>query len=139
MINSCLVRQLGKGNPKFEALLADKRMCESINKAHVTLAHKRSHGVTAVANYGIFLHREVPVELTALLFTDKMAAFEASIGSVDGEQVESKNEWPHVTIWTAEGVAPKEANSLPRLHKEGQATLLRIDPPVTVSGTLQFY
>lgn len=79
MIYSCLARQLGKGNPEFEACLAAKSMCENINKAHVTLAHKRSYGATAVANYSIFLHCEVPVELTALLFAEKMAAFEASI------------------------------------------------------------
>ncbi|KAF2321845.1 hypothetical protein GH714_003057 [Hevea brasiliensis] len=102
----------------------DKHLEHNLKKTHLTLAHKRSHGVTAVASYGMFLNQKVPVELTALLFTDKMAALEAQPGSVDGEKVVSKNEWPHVTIWTAEGVAPKEANTLPRLFSEGKAIVL---------------
>ncbi|KAG2260142.1 hypothetical protein Bca52824_079436 [Brassica carinata] len=78
-----------------------------LERAHVTLAHKRSHGVAAVARYGQHLNREVPVELTELLFNDKMAAFTAHVGSVDGETIVSKSEWPHVTLWTAEGVTAK--------------------------------
>ena len=124
---------------KAAAFLKDKNLENKINKAHVTLAHKRSHGVTAVANYGIFLHKQVPVDITALLFTDKMAAFEACPGSVEGERVLSKNEWPHITLWTAEGIAAKEANLLHSLHLEGKATLITIDPPATIRGPLEFY
>ena len=77
-----------------------KRIEEKLERAHVTLAHKRSHGVAAVARYGEHLNREVPVELTELIFNDKMAAFTAHVGSVDGETIVSKNEWPYVTLWT---------------------------------------
>ena len=125
-------------HPEAEAVLGNNHL-NNLLKAHVTLAHKRSHGVTAVASYGVFLHNQVPVELSALLFTDKMAAFEANLGSVDGERVISKNQWPHVTIWTAEGVAAKEANTLPELLSEGKATCIQLNPPVTISGTLNFY
>lgn len=137
-IRSFLVELAGK-NSKVEAFLKDKQLETNLNKAHVTLAHKRSHGVAAVANYGMFIDREVPVELTAILFTNKVAALEARLGSVDGEQIEAKNEWPHVTIWTAAGVKPKEANELPQLHSEGKATLVEINPPVTISGPLEFF
>ncbi|KAL5831218.1 hypothetical protein ACOSQ4_016572 [Xanthoceras sorbifolium] len=125
--------------PDIELFLKDKDMESSLNKAHVTLAHKRSHGVTAIASYGVFLNQEVPVELTALLFNDKMAALEARLGSVDGEKVVSKNEWPHITLWTGAGVAPKEANALPQLHSEGKATRIEINPTVIISGPLEFY
>ncbi|GLU19032.1 hypothetical protein SLE2022_353020 [Rubroshorea leprosula] len=134
-----LLDKLAEKNLKVKAFLEDKHMEGSLKKAHVTLAHKRSHGVAAVAGYGVFLHRKVPVELTALLFTDKMAAFEVQLGSVDDETIDSKNQWPHVTIWTGEGVAPKEANLLPQLLSEGKATQVEINPPVTVSGPLEFY
>ncbi|XP_021279308.1 tRNA ligase 1 isoform X2 [Herrania umbratica] len=117
-----VLNKLSGENAKVEAFLKDKYMEDILKKAHVTLAHKRSHGVIAVANYGLYLHRQVPVELTALLFTDKMAALEAQLGSVDDEKIVSKNQWPHVTIWTAEGVAPKEANTLPQLLSEGKAS-----------------
>ncbi|KAF2321837.1 hypothetical protein GH714_003034 [Hevea brasiliensis] len=130
---------LAQKNPKVEAFLQDKHLEHNLKKTHLTLAHKRSHGVTAVASYGLFLNQKVPVELTALLFTDKMAALEAQPGSVDGEKIVSKNEWPHATIWTAEGVAPKEANTLPRLFSEGKATRVEFSPPITISGTVQFY
>lgn len=133
-----LSKQLVRKNPGAEVVLGDGHL-KNLTEAHVTLAHKRSHGVTAVANYGVFLHKEVPVELTALLYTDKMAAFEAELGSVDGERVVSKNKWPHVTIWTAEGVAAKEANRLPELLAEEKASCIHINPPIAISGTLEFF
>lgn len=134
-----LSKQLAENNPKVNAFLKDKDIVRSLNRAHVTLAHKRSHGVTAVAGYGLFLHQEVPVNLTALLFSDKMAAFEARLGSVNGEKVVSKNQWPHLTIWTGEGVPAKEANTLPQLLSKGKATQIELNPPVTVHGTMEFY
>ncbi|KAM2986051.1 hypothetical protein FF2_006380 [Malus domestica] len=129
---------LAAKHSEAEAFLKDKHL-DKLNKAHVTLAHKRSHGVTAVASYGTFLHKTVPVDMTKLFFSDKMAAFEASLGSVEGERVVSKNEWPHVTLWTAEGVPAKDANNLPQLHSEGKATCIAIDPPATIDGTLEFF
>ncbi|XP_017982896.1 PREDICTED: uncharacterized protein LOC18590095 isoform X2 [Theobroma cacao] len=134
-----VLNKLSGENVKVEAFLKYKHMEDILKKAHVTLAHKRSHGVIAVASYGPYLHRQVPVELTALLFTDKIAALEARLGSVDDEKIVSKNQWPHVTIWSAEGVAPKEANTLPQLLSEGKASLVEINPPITISGRLEFY
>ncbi|WRX32160.1 tRNA ligase [Theobroma cacao] len=134
-----VLNKLSGENVKVEAFLKYKHMEDILKKAHVTLAHKRSHGVISVASYGPYLHRQVPVELTALLFTDKIAALEARLGSVDDEKIVSKNQWPHVTIWSAEGVAPKEANTLPQLLSEGKASLVEIDPPITISGRLEFY
>ncbi|KAL5711283.1 hypothetical protein ACHQM5_021756 [Ranunculus cassubicifolius] len=56
-----------------------------------------------------------------------------------GEKIISKNEWPHVTIWTANGVPAKEANLLLQQSLEGKAVRIEIDPPLTVTGTLDFY
>ncbi|KAK9168982.1 hypothetical protein Syun_001122 [Stephania yunnanensis] len=134
-----LLDDLAQKNPKVESFLKDKDMQKSLQKAHVTLAHKRSHGVTAVASYGVYLQRNVPVDLTALLFSYESAALEARLGSVDVEKVESKNAWPHVTLWTAEGVAAKETNRLVELVSENKATRVEIDPPVSLSGILDFY
>ncbi|XP_052186627.1 tRNA ligase 1 isoform X2 [Diospyros lotus] len=134
-----LLNKLAEQSPKVESLLKDTNMENGLAKAHVTLAHKRSHGVTAVASYGIFLDQNVPVNMNAILFTDKMAALEVSFGSVDGEEIASKNQWPHVTLWTGEGVAPKEANTLPQRLSEGKATRIDINPPITITGVLQFY
>ncbi|OWM84166.1 hypothetical protein CDL15_Pgr028158 [Punica granatum] len=134
-----LLKMLSGKNAMVEAFLKDKDMESSLRKAHITLAHKRSHGVTAVANYGHFVNRQVPIDVTALLYNPNMAAFEARLGTVDGEAVTSKNEWPHITLWTGEGVAPKEANNLPQLLSQGKAARVEIDPPVTISGPLEFY
>ncbi|KAH7860852.1 hypothetical protein Vadar_018788 [Vaccinium darrowii] len=112
-----LLDNLAEKNPKVEAFLRDKNMETNRKKAHMTLAHKRSHGVKAVANYGVFLDREISVEIPALLFSDKMAALETAFGSVDA----------------------KDANLLPQLHSEGKAIRIDIDPPITVTGILQFY
>ncbi|WZZ83844.1 hypothetical protein YC2023_104416 [Brassica napus] len=136
-----LLEKLAASNPTMRSFLEGKkhRIEEKLERAHVTLAHKRSHGVAAVARYGQHLNREVPVELTELLFNDKMAAFTAHVGSVDGETIVSKNEWPHVTLWTAEGVTAKEANALPQLYADGKASRLVIDPPASVAGPLEFF
>ncbi|XP_059626746.1 tRNA ligase 1 [Cornus florida] len=134
-----LLNKLAEKIPEVEAFLKDKNMEGILKKAHVTLAHKRSHGVTAVASYGLYLNREVPVDMTALLFSDKLASLEARLGSVDGEKISSRNEWPHVTLWTGEGVTAKDANMLPQLHSQGKAARIDIDPPITINGILEFF
>ncbi|URE03204.1 hypothetical protein MUK42_21425 [Musa troglodytarum] len=134
-----LLDKLANEDPKAKSFLEDKNLVNNLMKAHITLAHKRSHGVTTVASYGVFLNQNLPVDFTALLFSDKLAALEAQLGSINGEKINSKNEWPHATLWTAPGTAPKEANTLPQLVSEGKATRIDIVPPVTVSGVLDFY
>ncbi|WZZ56798.1 hypothetical protein YC2023_056905 [Brassica napus] len=136
-----LLEKLAASNPTMRSFLEGKKKSieEKLERAHVTLAHKRSHGVAAVARYGQHLNREVPIQLTELIFNDKMAAFTAHVGSVDGETIVCKNEWPHVTLWTAEGVTAKEANTLPQLYADGKASRMVIDPPASVSGPLEFF
>ncbi|KAH7661897.1 tRNA ligase phosphodiesterase domain-containing protein [Dioscorea alata] len=136
---NCLLNEITEKEPKVKDFLRDKDLENNLRKAHVTLAHKRSHGVTAVASYGIFEKQNVPVDVTALLFSDKSAALEVRLGSVNGEKISSKNEWPHVTLWTAAGVPPKEANALPQLLTEGKASRVEIEPPTTIAGVMDFY
>jgi hypothetical protein len=68
-----------------------------------------------------------------------MASLEACVSSVNGEKVVAKCQWPHVTVWTGEGVVAKEANTLPQLLSEGKATQFEMNPPPTICGTLEFY
>ncbi|XP_063937149.1 tRNA ligase 1 isoform X2 [Daucus carota subsp. sativus] len=134
-----LLHKLAEKNSEFDAFLKDKNVDRTLKQAHLTLAHKQNHGVTAVASYASVLHQNVPVEMTALFFSDRWAAMEAHPGSVDGEEVKSKNMWPHITLWTAKGAAAKESSTLPQLFFKGRATLIEIDPPVTVVGTIEFH
>ncbi|KAM7502050.1 hypothetical protein LguiB_000954 [Lonicera macranthoides] len=134
-----LLDNLAEKNPTIESFVKDKNIKNSLNQAHVTLAHKRSHGVAALANYASFINQKVPVDITALLFSDKLAAFEARLSSAGGEKITSKNEWPHVTLWTGEGLGAKEANTLPQLLLDGKATRIEINPPITITGVLKFY
>lgn len=130
--------QLGAKDPRVEDFLRGKNLKSNLTTAHMTLAHKRSHGITAVASYAPHLDREVPVAVSALLFSDKLAALEAEAGVVDGEKINAKNEWSHVTLWT-DYVAAKEANTLPQLHAQGKATRVVINPPITITGVLRFF
>ncbi|KAM0856684.1 hypothetical protein ACQ4PT_048956 [Festuca glaucescens] len=134
-----LLRKLGENDSDVNNFLNGIKVEDNLSKAHVTLAHKRAHGVAAVASYGVYQNQEVPVSFSAFLYTDKMAALEAKLGAVNGENVNSRNEWPHVTLWTAPGVAAKEANALPQLVSSGQAKGVLIDPPITISGVMDFY
>ncbi|KAL8057530.1 hypothetical protein ABFX02_04G190200 [Erythranthe guttata] len=133
------LHNLGEKDPRIEGFLKDKNLKSSLTRAHLTLAHKRSHGVTAVANYGPYVHQNVPIDMRAILFSDKTAAFEAEPGVVEGEKLTSKNEWPHVTLWTAQGVQARDANKLPNLLAEGKATRVEINPPITITGVLKFF
>lgn len=133
-----VLNNLAKNNPKIDEFFKDKNL-DKLNRAHLTLAHKRSHGIKAVADYGLWLHKKAPVELMALLFSDKMAAFEAFPGSVEGEKIVPKNAFPHITLWTSQGVSAKDANMLPQLFAEGKANRIDFNPPINVSGTVEFY
>lgn len=134
-----LLSNISEKQPKLKMFLENKNMEENLKRAHVTLAHKRAHGVTAVANYGQFVNQKVPVDVGAVLFSDKLAALEVNPGCIDGQKVSSKNEWPHLTLWTAQGIPPKEANMLPQLFLEGKATRVEINPPFKIIGVLQFH
>ncbi|KAJ1288130.1 hypothetical protein BS78_02G066400 [Paspalum vaginatum] len=134
-----LLRKVAEKDFAVNSFLNEIKLEDNLNKAHVTLAHKRGHGVAAVASYGIYQHQEVPVSFNALYYTDKMAALEAQLGAVNGEQINSMNEWPHTTVWTAPGITAKEANMLPQLVSEGKAKRVPVDPPITISGVVDFY
>ncbi|KAL4592202.1 hypothetical protein LXL04_005189 [Taraxacum kok-saghyz] len=134
-----LLSNIANNHPNLKTFLDNKNMEDTLKSAHITLAHKRAHGVTAVANYGQFVNQKVPVEVHAVLFSDKLAALEVNPGSIDGQQISCKNPWPHLTLWTAEGIPPKEANLLPHLFLEGKATRVDINPPFSVTGILQFH
>ncbi|KAJ3670139.1 hypothetical protein LUZ60_010463 [Juncus effusus] len=134
-----LLDQLGETDSKVKTFFQDKDIQTKLQKAHVTLAHKQAHGVPCVASYATYLHQPVSVQLSALLFSDKTAALEAKLGQVNGENIECKNEWAHVTVWTAPGVKPKEANVLPKLVVRGEATRVKIYPPSGVTGVVEFY
>ncbi|KAK3124679.1 hypothetical protein QOZ80_7BG0590530 [Eleusine coracana subsp. coracana] len=134
-----VLQKVGERNTEVNSFINGITLEDSLNKAHVTLAHKRAHGVAAVASYGIHQNQQVPVTFNALYYSEKMAAFEVQLGTVNGEQINSRNEWPHSTLWTAPGVAPKEANTLPQLASEGKAKRVPIDPPITISGVVDFY
>lgn len=130
---------MAKKHGKVKKLLEDQSLEKTLTKAHLTLAHKRSHGVTSVASYGVFLNQTVPVDFTALLVSKNLAALEAQIGSIDGEEIASKNEWPHVTLWAGNGASAKEANTLPQLLLKGEAARVDFIKPVTVTGVVVFY
>ncbi|KAH9622860.1 hypothetical protein KSS87_012910 [Heliosperma pusillum] len=134
-----LLSHIGGNHPEIEAFFRNRNLADSLTKAHVTLAHKRSHGVITVANYSQYLDRDVDVQFTAFLWSESMAALEALVGSVDGEKVHSKNEWPHVTLWTARGVTAREANYLPQLVSEGKACRIELVPPSVVYGKVNFF
>ena len=67
--------------------------------AHVTLAHKATHGSAAVAGFGRLVGTKVNVRLTAFYFNDKLAAWEADWEQELKERgVASKNTFWHITV-----------------------------------------
>lgn len=134
-----LLDKIADLDSRAKIFLEERNVKSTLNSAHVTLAHKRSHGVTAVASFGVFCGQQVPVEFTAILFSDKLAALETHFGCIGDEKISSKNEWPHLTIWTGAGATPKEANTLPQLVSEGRAIRIDFKEPFTLMGTVNFF
>ncbi|KAM0861972.1 hypothetical protein ACQ4PT_045558 [Festuca glaucescens] len=134
-----LVRKVAEKDTAVKKILNCIKLEDKLNKVHITLAHKSAHGVAAVASYAVYKNQEVPVSFNAFFYTDKMAALEAQLGMVNGETIVSRNDWPHVTVWTAAGVGPKKANTLPHLVSEEKAKRVAIDPPITITGVIDFY
>lgn len=112
-------------------------MKESLGKAHVTLAHKASHGGAALASLAPLRGSETQVQLVALLYSNELVALEVSLTTEKNTSL-SMNEWPHLTVWTAPGIKAKEANNLPQMVKTGKASRLDLKP-VTLSGQINFY
>lgn len=81
----------------MQEYISNRGIDKSLQACHVTLAHKVSHGVPAVAIYGGLQGASIPVQFTAFLFSEKMCALEAVIPANE-HQVASQNEWPHVTV-----------------------------------------
>lgn len=134
-----LLDKIADLDSRAKIFIKEKNVKSTLNTAHVTLAHKRAHGVTAVASFGVFRGQQVPVEVTAILFSDKLAALETHLGCIGKEKISSKNEWPHLTIWTGAGATPKEASTLPRLVSEGRAIRIDFKQPFTLTGTVDFF
>ncbi|KAI5080907.1 hypothetical protein GOP47_0004090 [Adiantum capillus-veneris] len=122
----------------MQAYLSSRGIDKSLQACHVTLAHKVSHGVPAVAVFGGLQGVTVPVHFTAFLFSEKMCALEAVIPRNES-QVASQNEWPHVTLWTAPGTRPKEANFLPQLVSQGRASRVAFSAPFVSNGVVQLF
>ncbi|KAM0915366.1 hypothetical protein ACQ4PT_010904 [Festuca glaucescens] len=134
-----LLRKVAEKDTDISNFLNGIKLENNLNKVHITLAHKGAHGLAAVASYSVYQNQELPVSFNALFYNNKMAALEAQLGTVNGETIVSRNDWPHCTLWTAAGVGPKKANTLPQLVLEGKAKRVPIGPPITISGVLDFY
>ena len=80
------------------ATVLTKKELQSLSAAHITLAHKLSHGVPALAGYAPLRGTETQVQLTAVLYSDKLIALEVHLNANGERPVESKNEWPHITV-----------------------------------------
>eukprot|EP00249_Psilotum_nudum_P024453 c29187_g1_i1 orf=271-3738(-) len=131
-----ILQRISCTDKAVKTYLSGKCLDTKMKQAHVTLAHKVSHGVSAVAAYGALRGLNVPVELTAFLFSEKICALEAHIRSSGDQEIVSRNEWAHVTVWTAEGTRPKEASTLPQLVHQGKANRLKFTAPFTIVGVV---
>lgn len=128
-----ILQQLAATNKELENYFCSRTVI--VNSAHLTLVHKHAHGVASVAAFGDVCGEAFPVKLKALLFSTEVCALEAEI--MENERgVYSRNEWPHVTVWTGHGTQAKEANILPEIVTRGHA--YRVDfEPVMLDGVVQ--
>ncbi|GAQ89772.1 RNA ligase [Klebsormidium nitens] len=127
--------KLAQEQPAVASFLAGKTL--ENRPAHVTLAHKATHGSAAVAGFGRLVGTKVDVRLTAFYFSDKLAAWEADWEQELKERgVASQNAFWHITTFTGHGMKAKDANQLHCLASEGQATKVELGTPISVEGTV---
>ncbi|CAM6083091.1 unnamed protein product [Calypogeia fissa] len=125
-------------NSEAQTYITGKSWKENLGKAHVTLAHKHAHGVAAVAAYGSLRGSPAPVQITSFVYSDKLCALEVLLNPGDEQTIKSLNSWPHVTVWTGQGMKPKDANALPALVDQGQAKRINFSTPFNITGTIDF-
>lgn len=80
------------------ATVLTKKKLKELSATHITLAHKLSHGVPALAAYAPLRGTETQVQLTAVLYSERLIALEVHLIQNGERPVESKNEWPHITV-----------------------------------------
>lgn len=92
--------QLAEEHPDVAAFLAGKTL--ENRPAHCTLAHKATHGSSAVAGFGRLVGTEVAVQLTAFYWNDQLAAWEVDWEPELKERgVATRNTFCHITVRAA--------------------------------------
>ncbi|CAH2051472.1 unnamed protein product [Thlaspi arvense] len=92
------IRYLVKGDNRYSIPSEKRNVTPKGKKKSLQEKHERAH-VTACPQERprpAFEQRGVPVELTELIFNDKMAALTAHVGSLNGKTIISKNECYYV-------------------------------------------
>lgn len=114
-----------------------------IENTHVTLVHYSTMSQLEMRTaFGALEGKSVDISVDSFLFNEKVAAFSVSCARTtsDGDFVpESKNAFPHITVFCAKGISAKEANELPEAVKKGTAKRIYLDKPCKLQGTVSFW
>ena len=115
-----------------------------ILKTHVTLAHY--HDTTQHDLKRVFqplCGSKVIVTVMGLLWSPhRVAALAVEICSENQDGVAvppPRNVFPHLTVWCHESASAVEANDLPHLVEQGQATRINFDHPIPLTGEVSLW
>jgi len=113
-------------------------------KTHVTLAHY--HDTTQhdlKRTFQPLCGSQVTVTVTGLLWSpQRVAALAVKISkkNQDGVAVPPpRNVFVHMTVWCHESATAVEANELPQLVEQGQATRIDFDDPIALTGEVSLW
>eukprot|EP00897_Mesotaenium_endlicherianum_P010356 jgi/Mesen1/9349/ME000061S08788 len=133
------LRQVAASNKEVAHFLKGKEedVKKRLARAHVTLAHKRSHGYVPIVKCTPLVGTRTQVGLLALLWSDRCAALEVALSEPDQQRgVRCLNEFPHLTVWAGPKVQSKESNDLPVALAEGSARRVVLPKHTMVTGTV---
>ena len=116
---------------------------EFVGQTHVTMVHyKQLSQAKMRANFESILEKEVFVDVTGLLWNERIAALAVDVAAKieDGNEIpRPQNSFPHITVWHRDDVSPAESNDLPGLLATGHAHKISLPNKARLIGNLTFW
>ena len=116
-----------------------------VKEPHVTMAHySQLSQIEMRSRFGSVVDKEVRLKVSACLYGDTNVALSVSLPkSIEGEipvpLPTSKNKYPHITVWFAEGSEAADSNKLPGMVAAGTAKAFQPIEEIAIAGRLSYW
>lgn len=116
------------------------KLCRFITSTHCTFAHcsktsqKKMH-----KRFSHLIGSEVEISVTALLYSDKIAALQIAVPSTSAIIPAPQNQFAHITVWCAGQTEAHTSNSLPQSVESSEATMVKFKNPISIKGIFTFW
>jgi len=123
----------------------NKKLRRFITSTHCTFAHcSKASQSDMYSSFSHLVGSEVEISVTALLYSDKIAALQVAVPSTSAIEPKTiipapQNKFAHITVWCAEQTEAHTSNSLPRNVESSEATIVKFKNPISIKGIFKFW